>query len=129
MPASRQPQGECPGSRPSPCSGQQGAVRASSPCLFCTEGKCTGQATDIACPFILGTIKRVHQSRKMGCHVDMRELKGLEIAARSKVTFEAGAWVVPSQSGNGKYRVTIGADPSCTCDDLQLRQQPCKHIH
>ena len=30
--------------------------------------------------------------------MDMRELKGLEIAARSKVTFDGEAWLVPSQS-------------------------------
>ncbi len=61
--------------------------------------------------------------------MDMRELKGLEIAARSKVTFNGEFWVVPSQSGNGKYRVTIGADPSCTCDDFALTGKPCKHVH
>ncbi len=60
--------------------------------------------------------------------MDMRELKGLEIAARSRLTFEGGAWSVPSQSGNGKYRVTLKPD-SCACDDFQLRQQPCKHTH
>ena len=49
--------------------------------------------------------------------VDMRELKGLEIAARCRLTFNDGDWVVPSQSGNGTYRVTLNP-PSCTCDDF-----------
>lgn len=31
-----------------------------------------------------------------GQDMDMRELKGLEIAARSKVIFQDGAWLVPS---------------------------------
>jgi hypothetical protein len=58
----------------------------------------------------------------------MRELKALEIAARSHITFANGVWVVPSQSGGAKYRVTIGSEPSCECEDFQLRRKPCKHI-
>src|SRR5205809_609762 len=62
--------------------------------------------------------------------MDMRELKGLEIAARCKIVFDGTAWVVPSQSGNGKYRVTLNPDgDSCDCDDFTLRRQPCKHVH
>lgn len=58
----------------------------------------------------------------------MRELKALELAARSKITFDGKAWVVPSQSGNGTYRVQIGSPPSCPCDDFALRREPCKHV-
>jgi SWIM zinc finger len=65
-------------------------------------------------------------------NMDMRELKGLELAARCKIGFTDGAWQVPSQtSPRTKYRVTIGEAPSCQCEDWQLRQQdqrPCKHI-
>jgi transposase len=60
--------------------------------------------------------------------VDLRELKALEIAARSKIAFVNGAWSVPSQSSGTKYRVTIGSEPSCTCEDFQLRLKPCKHV-
>jgi hypothetical protein len=60
--------------------------------------------------------------------MDMRELRALEIAARTKITHKGGVWHVPSQSGGGKYEVTIGAEPSCTCDDFLLRREPCKHI-
>jgi transposase len=61
--------------------------------------------------------------------MDMRELKGLEIAARCRISYKDGAWVVPSQSGKGNYRVTTkdGAE-SCTCDDCALTSKPCKHI-
>jgi transposase len=61
--------------------------------------------------------------------MDMRELKALELAARAKITWTDGAWLVPSQSGNTPYRVTTwpGAE-ACTCDDFALRQSPCKHI-
>src|SRR5437868_10283732 len=63
-----------------------------------------------------------------GQDMDMRELKGLEIAARNRLGFKGGVWSVPSQSGNGKYRVTLAPD-SCECEDFQLHQQPCKHVH
>ncbi len=61
--------------------------------------------------------------------MDMRELKALEIAARSRITCTNGVWQVPSQTTPGaKYRVTIGAEPSCECEDFSLRRQPCKHV-
>jgi transposase len=60
----------------------------------------------------------------------MRELKGLEIAARLRVVYKAGHWVVPSQSGKGPYQVCLQPGAvSCTCEDHQLTGQPCKHIH
>ena len=62
--------------------------------------------------------------------MDMRELKGLEIAARHKIAFKDGVWLVPSQSSTKKYSIILNTDgDSCTCDDFGLRQQPCKHIH
>jgi transposase len=60
--------------------------------------------------------------------MDIRELKALEIAARTKIAFAEGVWIVPSQTTNGSYRVTIGTAPSCSCDDFLVRQRPCKHI-
>jgi transposase len=59
--------------------------------------------------------------------MDMRQLKALEIAARSRVVFENGVWLVPSQSSATKYKVTT-RPASCTCDDFSLRQEPCKHV-
>jgi transposase len=61
--------------------------------------------------------------------MDMRELKALELAARAKITWDGGAWLVPSQSGNTPYRVTTwpGAE-SCECEDFALRGAACKHI-
>jgi transposase len=62
--------------------------------------------------------------------VDMRELKGLEIAARSRVAFENGAWLVPSQTTSKKYHVFLKPDSAtCECEDFQLTKKPCKHIY
>jgi transposase len=71
-----------------------------------------------------GTVERLLE----GLPVDLRELKALEIAARCKISFADGCWLVPSQTTSAKYRVTIGDPPSCTCDDFNLRAQPCKHV-
>ena len=60
--------------------------------------------------------------------MNVRELKALEIAARAKIAFSDGVWIVPSQTTSGSYRVTLGSEPSCPCDDFQLRKLPCKHI-
>jgi transposase len=59
---------------------------------------------------------------------ELRELKGLEIAARAKLTFDGEVWSVPSQTTGKRYRVGVGSEPSCQCEDFALRQQPCKHI-
>lgn len=62
--------------------------------------------------------------------VDMREFKGMEIAARCRITFSAGVWHVPSQTSSGKYKVVVKPGKNtCDCEDFQLRQQPCKHIY
>src|SRR6266540_3897661 len=72
--------------------------------------------------------ERIPMADESGQDMDMRELKGLEIAARSRIIFESGFWYVPSQSGSGKYKVKLGESPSCTCEDFQLRNKPCKHV-
>lgn len=61
--------------------------------------------------------------------MDLRELKALELAARAKIVWKDGVWLVPSQSTTGTYKVVCwpGAE-SCGCEDFQLRQAHCKHI-
>jgi hypothetical protein len=56
-------------------------------------------------------------------------MQALELAARARIVWADGAWLVPSQSTSGTYRVVTwpGAE-SCECEDWQLRQEPCKHI-
>jgi len=58
-----------------------------------------------------------------------REQRGLAIAALCKIDKRDGAWVVPSQSGSGTYKVFHdGTNPRCTCQDFEIRGGKCKHI-
>jgi transposase len=59
--------------------------------------------------------------------MDLREAKALEIAAKSRLIFEKGIWLVPSQGSSTVYKVSLSPD-ACTCDDFQLRREPCKHV-
>lgn len=53
----------------------------------------------------------------------------MELAATRTIRKKAGVWVVPSQSGNGFYRVNIMPKiASCTCPDFETRGVKCKHI-
>jgi len=39
-------------------------------------------------------------------------------------------WIIPSQTGNGTYQVTVFQHHwKCTCPDFELRGIPCKHIN
>jgi transposase len=67
-------------------------------------------------------------SERKDDYVELRELKALELAARARILFNNGFWVVPSQTAPAaSYRVTIDP-PSCECEDFVLRQQSCKHV-
>ena len=62
--------------------------------------------------------------------MDLREQRGMELAATRIITQKKGVWLVPSQSGSGKYQVNIMADKcSCTCPDHETRGVKCKHIY
>jgi predicted nucleic acid-binding Zn finger protein len=59
--------------------------------------------------------------------MSIREEKGRQIADRYRITRKGNLWLVPSQSGRGKY--TVDADAQrCSCPDFDFRRQPCKHI-
>jgi transposase len=64
--------------------------------------------------------------------MEPREIKGLEIAAKSKVIRKgkSNLWLVPSQSGQEeKYTVAMRDEkPECTCRDFEFRNTKCKHI-
>ena len=59
-----------------------------------------------------------------------RETKARDIAAHSKLTFQGGLWLVPSQSGAKEYTVNPNPEsPSCSCPDFEYRRARCKHIY
>src|SRR2546423_13531964 len=72
--------------------------------------------------------RRARAIRKARCIMDLRQQKGLEIAALSKITRKGEFYSVPSQSGNGQYKVRLGPD-ECSCPDCQTNKQKCKHIY
>ncbi|MBN1896670.1 MAG: transposase [Candidatus Aenigmarchaeota archaeon] len=60
--------------------------------------------------------------------MDMRQLKGLEIAKNGGIRETPKGWIVPSQSGNGAYLVyKEGMGTKCDCPDCQSRGLECKH--
>lgn len=66
--------------------------------------------------------------------MDDREQRGLVIAATAKLRQRGQNWYVPSQTGDGSYKVEPEPDRRiggyiCECPDFALRAKPCKHIH
>jgi transposase len=61
--------------------------------------------------------------------MDLREQRGMELAATRTIQQKAGIWIVPSQAGTGTYRVHLMPKiASCTCPDHETRGVECKHI-
>lgn len=59
-----------------------------------------------------------------------RKLRGMEIAATARIAKKGKAWMVPSQSMNGRYTVTREAgEYRCSCPDHELRRVMCKHAY
>lgn len=59
-----------------------------------------------------------------------RRLRGLLIAAQTRIEKNKLGYKVPSQSGRGSYTViTDRGEPLCACPDFEEREQPCKHIY
>jgi transposase len=62
--------------------------------------------------------------------INEREQRGILIAATSKLVKKGGLWLVPSQSGKGKYTVCPDKDcPHCSCPDHETTGKECKHIY
>lgn len=61
--------------------------------------------------------------------MELRELRGMEIAATRHIGKRDGWWWVPSQAGTGLYRVQIAKKfATCECLDFTTRGVKCKHI-
>jgi predicted nucleic acid-binding Zn finger protein len=60
---------------------------------------------------------------------ESRQQRGLEIAAVSKIERKGQAWLVPSQSGKGRYTVIPDNEsPHCSCPDHADGGHKCKHL-
>lgn len=62
----------------------------------------------------------------------LRRIKGLDIARKSRIEKTENGWFVPSQSSSMKYLVTIteeGHPKDCNCPDFECRHQKCKHVY
>jgi transposase len=81
---------------------------------------------------ILGDFIVGQSPQKSKDTMEPREIKGLEIAAKTKLTpkGKSNLWLVPSQSNKQeKYTVALNAEkPECTCRDFEFRNDRCKHI-
>src|SRR6267142_3094178 len=60
--------------------------------------------------------------------MEEREIKGLQIAAKSKLTRKGALWLVPSQSSTERYKVAMTDKPECNCRDHEFTNDKCKHI-
>lgn len=60
--------------------------------------------------------------------MSLREAKGREIADRARIVKSGNLWLVPSQSGAGKYKVDAEAQ-RCSCPDFEFTQARCKHLY
>jgi transposase len=56
-----------------------------------------------------------------------RQQRGLEIAATKNLTPKGEVWLVPSQSGKGRYTVCPKSE-HCSCPDHETRGVRCKHL-
>lgn len=61
--------------------------------------------------------------------IEARKQRGLVIAQTSRIEKNGTGWKVPSQSGQGYYKVeSNGFGATCTCPDHETRSCKCKHI-
>lgn len=59
--------------------------------------------------------------------MEMRQMKGMEIARMGKIQKMKEGYRVPSQTEKGGFYQVSDEDFTCTCPDSQKRKQTCKH--
>src|SRR5438309_10483717 len=60
---------------------------------------------------------------------EIRQQRGVQIAAFCKIERKGSVWMVAAQSKVGKYVVSPNEqNPVCSCPDFEKRGQPCKHV-
>lgn len=61
--------------------------------------------------------------------MDLRQVRGMELAETRTIRKRDGWWWVPSQTGSRLYRVQLSKKfATCECADFERRGQACKHI-
>ncbi|MGA2333840.1 MAG: transposase [Terriglobales bacterium] len=61
--------------------------------------------------------------------MDLRQIRGMELAETRTIRKRDGWWWVPSQTGSKLYRVQLTSKfATCECADFERRGQACKHI-
>src|SRR5687768_9379200 len=68
--------------------------------------------------------RQKHRRRKS---MSIREAKGRDIADKARIVRDGNLYLVPSQSGKGKYKVNP-VTGSCSCPDFDFTQAKCKHL-
>src|SRR5580704_9574326 len=66
----------------------------------------------------------------MSTVLEARQQRGLELAATVKIVRKRNEWIVPSQSGKGRYKVRAISKKKfqCNCPDHETHGGKCKHI-
>ena len=59
--------------------------------------------------------------------MNLRQNKGLEIAARNEIKREGNVWLVPSQNSSKTYITDLFLQ-TCTCPDFETNKTKCKHL-
>ena len=59
--------------------------------------------------------------------MSIREAKGRDIADKARIVKSGALYLVPSQSGRGKYSVDLEGG-RCSCPDFEFTQAKCKHM-
>lgn len=61
----------------------------------------------------------------------MRVVRGYAIISKgdTPIKINEKTFTIPSQNGNGNYKVIIGKKYTCDCPDFINRNMDCKHIH
>ncbi|TAL46694.1 IS6 family transposase [archaeon] len=77
----------------------------------------------------LGTEKYIYL-RHLIYSMENRTIKGYEMLANGNMPSSVSkeTFLVPSQSSDKKYKVTIKNETSCSCPDFKFRNVECKHI-
>src|ERR1700733_15193545 len=61
--------------------------------------------------------------------MDLRQIRGMELAETRTIRKRDGWWWVPSQTGTKLYRVQLTSKfATCECSDFERRGLACKHI-